>query len=62
MPCKYWDEGWCYAPEDVEATEMDGQCINMDRCPQAIPMSRFIFDTRNSLEFIDSGDDTEEHW
>lgn len=63
MPCKYWDSGWCYAPEDVEANEMNGQCMDMDRCPQSIPMTTFIFEPADKLlKFQDSGDDQEEHW
>ena len=63
MPCKYWDCGWCYAPEDVEANEINGQCNDMDACPQSIPMTALIFDPpARQLQFIDTGDDNEEHW
>lgn len=69
MPCKYWDCGWCYAPDEVAATEIDGQCNNMDGCPQSIPMTTFIFEPADKqppetklLNFRDDGDDTEEHW
>ena len=32
--CKYWDCGWCYAPDNVE-TNADSQsaCVNPSLCP-----------------------------
>lgn len=72
MPCKYWDSGWCYAPEGLD-TNADGQggCGGMLTCPQAdspnlppinlnVLQSAYNFysdDTSN-----DYGCDTEEHW
>lgn len=36
MPCKYFDCGWCYAPEDAETTAEAGQCNRMPDCPQSV--------------------------
>lgn len=36
MPCKYYDCGWCYAPEDLETTAEASQCNRMEDCPQSI--------------------------
>jgi len=30
--CKYWDCGWCYAPNDVK-TNSQGECIHPECCP-----------------------------
>ena len=63
MPCKYYDCGWCYAPEDVSANEMDGQCWDMDRCPQSRSWMQIIYEPQiKSLQFRDDGDDSEEHY
>ena len=32
MTCKYWDAGWCYAPEDVEHNSKGGKCIEPEYC------------------------------
>ena len=62
MPCKYWDCGWCYAPEDVEANEIHGQCNDMDACPQSIKWAELIGEPPKLLKFYDDGDDNEEHY
>jgi hypothetical protein len=33
MTCKYFDSGWCYAPEDVEHNSKNGSCIDPLSCP-----------------------------
>jgi hypothetical protein len=33
MTCKYFDSGWCYAPEDVEHNSKNGSCIEPLSCP-----------------------------
>ena len=33
MNCKYWDCGWCYAPEDVETNATQGGCFEPEYCP-----------------------------
>jgi molybdopterin converting factor small subunit len=33
MTCKYFDCGWCYAPEDVEHNSKNGSCIEPLSCP-----------------------------
>ena len=32
MKCKYWDCGWCYAPEDVEHNSTQGGCFEPEYC------------------------------
>jgi molybdopterin converting factor small subunit len=32
MNCKYWDCGWCYAPEDVEHNSKNGSCNEPEYC------------------------------
>jgi len=32
--CKYWDAGWCYAPDDVETSaSSQSACFDYDFCP-----------------------------
>lgn len=31
--CKYWDCGWCYAPDDVETNATLGGCFEPNHCP-----------------------------
>ena len=32
--CKYWDCGWCYAPDDVETSaSSQSACLDPDYCP-----------------------------
>ena len=32
--CKYWDCGWCYAPDDVETSaSSQSACFDPDYCP-----------------------------
>lgn len=32
--CKYWDCGWCYAPDDVETSaSSQSACVDPDYCP-----------------------------
>jgi hypothetical protein len=33
MKCKYWDCGWCYAPENVETNATQGGCFEPEYCP-----------------------------
>ncbi len=33
MTCKYFDCGWCYAPEDVENNSKNGSCNEPLFCP-----------------------------
>ena len=33
MTCKYFDSGWCYAPENVEHNSKNGSCIDPLSCP-----------------------------
>ena len=33
MTCKYFDSGWCYAPEDVETNATQGGCFEPEYCP-----------------------------
>lgn len=62
MPCKYYDCGWCYCPEEDKTTSICGQCNDMESCPQAISWSGLISEPPKLLKFQDSGDDNEEHW
>ena len=32
MNCKYWDCGWCYAPENVEHNSKNGSCNEPEYC------------------------------
>lgn len=36
MPCKYYDCGWCYAPEGLATTDVNGACNMMQVCPQSV--------------------------
>ena len=31
--CKYWDCGWCYAPDDVKTNATQGSCFEPEHCP-----------------------------
>lgn len=33
MNCKYWDCGWCYAPDGVENNSFYGECNLPEECP-----------------------------
>jgi hypothetical protein len=33
MDCRYWDCGWCYAPEDVKNNSVQGGCFEPEYCP-----------------------------
>lgn len=33
MNCKYWDCGWCYAPDNVETNATQGGCFEPNHCP-----------------------------
>ena len=33
MTCKYFDSGWCYAPENVKNNSVQGACIEPEYCP-----------------------------
>lgn len=70
MPCKWYDCGWCYAPEHMETTAKNGACNNMQVCPQSVELpninlnvlqSAYNFYTDHSYN-KDNGCDTEEHW
>jgi len=34
MRCKYWDCGWCYAPDGKNANDDDGKCEKPDECEE----------------------------
>lgn len=37
MMCKYWDCGWCYAPDDVETSaSSQSACFDYEFCPYLI--------------------------
>lgn len=31
--CKYWDSGWCYAPDDVKTNARNSACLSYETCP-----------------------------
>jgi len=31
--CKYWDCGWCYAPNDVKTNATQSGCFEPEHCP-----------------------------
>jgi hypothetical protein len=31
--CKYFDCGWCYAPDDVKTNNSQGECVHPECCP-----------------------------
>jgi len=31
--CKYWDCGWCYAPDDVKTNTIQSACFEPEHCP-----------------------------
>lgn len=33
IPCKYYDSGWCYAPEVILTNSVNGACNQPDSCP-----------------------------
>ena len=39
MKCKYWDCGWCYAPENVETNATQGGCFEPEYCPYTKQMT-----------------------
>ena len=39
MKCKYWDAGWCYAPENVETNATQGGCFEPEYCPYTKQMT-----------------------
>lgn len=62
MPCKYYDCGWCYYPDEEKTTAVCGACNAMESCPQSIKWDDVIGDPPLLLKFRDDGDDTEEHY
>jgi len=39
MKCKYWDCGWCYAPENVKTNATQGGCFEPEYCPYTKQMT-----------------------
>jgi hypothetical protein len=31
--CKYWDCGWCYAPDDIKTNATQSGCFEPEHCP-----------------------------
>ena len=31
--CKYWDCGWCYAPNYLKTNSINSTCVNPYKCP-----------------------------
>jgi hypothetical protein len=31
--CKYWDCGWCYAPNYLKTNAIDSTCVDQNKCP-----------------------------
>ena len=31
--CKYWDCGWCYAPNYLKTNAINSTCVNPYECP-----------------------------
>ena len=51
MKCKYWDCGWCYAPENVKTNATQGGCFEPEYCPYTKQMTEEPSDTE-ILEFL----------
>lgn len=34
MRCKYWDCGWCYAPDGKQKNDNNGRCDKPDECEE----------------------------
>jgi hypothetical protein len=42
MKCKYFDCGWCYAPNNVETNANQGQCNYPECCPYLMDNLKMI--------------------
>ena len=51
MKCRYWDCGWCYAPENVKTNATQGGCFEPEYCPYTKQMTEEPSDTE-ILEFL----------
>ena len=34
MRCKWWDCGWCYAPDGKQSNDDNGQCNKPEQCKE----------------------------
>jgi hypothetical protein len=41
MKCRYWDCGWCYAPENVKTNATQGGCFEPEYCPYTKQMTEY---------------------
>jgi hypothetical protein len=52
--CKYWDCGWCYAPDDVKTNALgNGGCIHSECCPYLKSQNQMTNETDISKVLIE---------
>jgi hypothetical protein len=50
MKCKYWDCGWCYAPEGVKNNAVQGGCFEPECCETYLMQKKPIMTEQEHLE------------
>jgi hypothetical protein len=51
--CKYFDCGWCYAPDDVKTNNSQGGCIHPECCPYLKSQNQMTNETDISKVLIE---------
>jgi len=47
--CKYWDCGWCYAPNDIKTNATQSGCFEPEHCPYLIGWNDAIKTLKDKL-------------
>jgi chromosome segregation ATPase len=50
MTCKYFDSGWCYAPENVKNNSVQGGCFEPEYCATYLMQNKTLMTEKEHLE------------
>ena len=51
--CKYWDCGWCYAPDDIKTNATQSGCFEPEHCPYLKSQNQMTNETDISKVLIE---------